>query len=100
VPLQRRQGVARGFMCWPVNRGGHSRSLVFWLGRIYVENGGFGCTLDVSTLSSSFRAIDGDKPAYRRATFDTFAECVAAGQSQIDSQRSTSPNITWQCIGE
>ena len=44
--------------------------------------------------------IDGDKPAYRRATFDTFAECVAAGQSQIDSQRSTSPNITWQCIGE
>jgi hypothetical protein len=48
---------ARGFMCWPVNPAGHSRSLVFWLGRIYVENGRLGSTLDVSTLPSSFRAF-------------------------------------------
>ena len=31
--------------------------LSFLACRIYVENGSFGCTLDVSTLSSSFRAF-------------------------------------------
>jgi hypothetical protein len=52
--------------------------------------------------------VDGDKPAYRRATFDSFADCVAAGQAQIDSQRRTSPNylavhrcrLDLSCFGE
>ena len=42
---------------------------------------------------------DGDH-LYRRAVFDSYAECVTAGQSQVDSLRDVSPAITWTCVPE
>jgi hypothetical protein len=40
--------------------------------------------------------IDGDKPAYRRATFDTFAECVAAGKGRMYALDAKTGKIVWE----
>jgi hypothetical protein len=42
--------------------------------------------------------VNGDQPAYRRGVFASYAECVVVGQSQVDSMKSFSPNVTWQCL--
>jgi hypothetical protein len=42
--------------------------------------------------------VNGNEPAYKRATFDSFQDCVVAGRSQVDTMAQMSPNITWQCV--
>jgi hypothetical protein len=44
--------------------------------------------------------IEADRPPFKRATFPTFPDCVAAGQAQIESLRRLSPAIRWECWPE
>jgi hypothetical protein len=38
------------------------------------------------------------EPPYKRATFETYEDCVAAGRSQVDTMAQMSPDISWQCL--
>ena len=40
----------------------------------------------------------GSAPAYQRATFSTYADCVVAGQAEVDLMAQWSPAISWQCV--
>ena len=42
--------------------------------------------------------LNGSEPPYKRATFETYEDCVAAGRSQIDTMPQMSPDISWQCL--
>ena len=42
--------------------------------------------------------LNGSEPPYRRATFESYEDCVAAGRSQVDTMAQMSPDITWQCL--
>jgi hypothetical protein len=41
-----------------------------------------------------------DQPAYRRGTYNTYQNCVVAGQAQVDSLRDLLPTVAWQCVPE
>jgi hypothetical protein len=43
---------------------------------------------------------EADRPPFKRATFETFPACVAAGQAQIERLRRLSPAIRWECLPE
>jgi hypothetical protein len=42
--------------------------------------------------------LDGSAPPYQRATFADYASCVTAGRAEVDSLKSLSPSIAWQCV--
>jgi hypothetical protein len=42
--------------------------------------------------------VNGSEPPYKRATFSTYADCVVAGQAEVDSMAQCSPAISWQCL--
>ena len=42
--------------------------------------------------------LNGSEPPYKRATFGTYEDCVAAGRSQVDTMAQMSPDISWQCL--
>jgi hypothetical protein len=42
--------------------------------------------------------VNGTEPSYKRATFSTYADCVVAGQAEVDSMAQWSPAISWQCV--
>jgi hypothetical protein len=42
--------------------------------------------------------MNADQPPYQRATFSTYADCVIAGQAEVDSLRPLAPDVKWQCL--
>jgi hypothetical protein len=36
-----------------------------------------------------------DQPAYKRATFGSYQDCVTAARAQVES---LGPDVSWQCI--
>jgi hypothetical protein len=42
--------------------------------------------------------LNGSEPPYKRATFESYEDCVAAGRSQVDTMAQMSPDISWQCL--
>ena len=51
----------------------------------------------IVTIGFVLWVLNGDQPPYKRASFPTYADCIVAGQAQVDSLKSLSPVITWQC---
>jgi hypothetical protein len=41
--------------------------------------------------------LNGDQPPYKRASFPSYADCIVAGQAQVDSLKRLSPDVAWQC---
>jgi hypothetical protein len=41
--------------------------------------------------------LNGDRPPYKRGTFDSYRDCIVAAEAQVNSLGQMSPAITSQC---
>jgi hypothetical protein len=42
--------------------------------------------------------LDGTAPPYQRGEFADYQSCVTAARAEVDSLKSLSPDISWQCV--
>jgi hypothetical protein len=42
--------------------------------------------------------LSADQPPYERAVYDSFEDCVTAARAEVDSLKSLTPDVSWQCL--